>query len=148
MKILFLGANSLDTPQLQIPAELRDVKEEFERAAKRQDIDVRAELAVRPTDLSRLLLGYRPDIVHFSGHGMELRVRTGTTSGTTREFDLPDDSASQDTSSESAILFENSAGHAVLVPLPQPPTPAHPHGVRLIPLQTRRFLQSALLGQR
>lgn len=116
MKILFLGANSLDTPQLQIPAELRDVKEEFERAAKRQDIDVRAELAVRPTDLSRLLLDYRPDIVHFSGHGMELRVRTGTTSSTTREFDLPDDSASHDKSAESAILFVSSAGHAVLVP--------------------------------
>lgn len=116
MKILFLGANALDTPRLQIPAELRDVKEELERAANRKDIDVRAELAVRPTDLSRLLLDYRPDIVHFSGHGMELRVRTGTTGGTTREFDLPDDSAPQNTSAESAILFENSAGYAVPVP--------------------------------
>jgi len=118
MKVLFLGANALDTSRLRIPAELRDVKEEIERAANRKDIDFRAELAVRPTDLSRLLLDDRPDIVHFSGHGMELRVHTAATNGPTREFDAPEkpDETPENKPAESAILLENSAGKAVPVP--------------------------------
>ncbi len=116
MKILFLGANGLDTSRLRLPAELRDVKDEIERAKDRADIEVHAELAVRPVDLSRLLLDQRPDVVHFSGHGMQLQVRAGPASGRTREFDESDDPLIvENAAAESAILLESHQGTSASV---------------------------------
>ena len=59
MKILFLGANGIDTSRLRLGAELRDIQAEIERAQARREIEVRAELAVTPMDLNRLLLAER-----------------------------------------------------------------------------------------
>lgn len=116
MKILFLGANGLDTSRLRIPAELRDVKEELERAKDRKEIEVCAELAVRPVDLSRLLLDHRPDVVHFSGHGMLLRVRPAASAGATREFDAPGDVEAFGPAAPGVVFFEDDGGKAAPVP--------------------------------
>ena len=115
MKILFLGANGLDTSRLRISVELRDVQAELERAKDRKDIDIRAELAVRPVDLSRILLDYRPDVVHFSGHGTLLRVRPES-KRPTREFEPPEDLATANDTGQSAVLLENDDGNATAVP--------------------------------
>lgn len=111
MKILFLGANGLDTSRLRLPAEFRDVKEEIERAKDRPNIEIHAELAVRPIDLSLLLLQQRPDIVHFSGHGLQLQVLPAANAGPTREFDAPDNIVVvENAAPQSAILLENHKG--------------------------------------
>lgn len=107
MKILFLGANGIDTSRLRIGAEFRDVRAEIERVRSSNEIEFRVELAVTPVDLNRLLLDYKPDIVHFSGHGTLVHVEVTPQSSTTREFDPPDE--------QSAILLETREGQAVQV---------------------------------
>lgn len=116
MKILFLGANGLDTSRLQIAAELRKVKGEIERAEKRKNIQVIAELAARPEDLSRLLHDFEPDVVHFSGHGA--RIATPSRSPAIREFDAAietdiDNGKIEGGEKPAAILLENEEGSSV-----------------------------------
>lgn len=116
VKILFLGANGLDTSRLRISTELREVQAEIERAKERRDIVVRAELAVRPADLQRLLLDEKPDVVHFSGHGVALRMPATARAGAKREFEPPGDLPPGRAAPGGAILLENQAGEAALVP--------------------------------
>ena len=70
-KVLFLGANGRDTTRLRLNAEVRDIRQELEAADASQAFQVMAELAVRPTDLQRLLLLHEPNVIHFSGHGLD-----------------------------------------------------------------------------
>ncbi len=116
MKVLFLGANGLDTGRLRIAAELRDVRAEIERAKERKQIDIRAELAIRPVDLSRVLLDEQPDVVHFSGHGVQLRVDASRSPRQTREFAADDDAPEVPPPAESsALLLENQGGGSIAV---------------------------------
>lgn len=98
MKILFIGANGIDTSQLRLGAELRDVRAEIQRAQASSEIEVRAEFAATPIDLNRLLLEYEPDVVHFSGHGKRARK-----------------SSSKRFTSKSVILLETREGHSTPV---------------------------------
>ena len=70
-KVLFLGANGRDTTRLRLNAEVRDIRQELEAADAAHAFQVMVELAVRPTDLQRLLLLHEPDVIHFSGHGLD-----------------------------------------------------------------------------
>ncbi|MDC0745316.1 DUF427 domain-containing protein [Polyangium sp. rjm3] len=106
MRILFLGANGIDTSRLQIGAEFRDVQVEIERARASREIEVHVELAVTPVDLNRLLLDYEPDVVHFSGHGTLVRVGRPLRSGGAREFEPPDEGSTM----QSALLLETRGG--------------------------------------
>jgi CHAT domain-containing protein len=115
LKILFLGANGIDTSRLRIGAELRDVQAEIERARASREIEVRAELAVTPVDLNRLLLEYEPDVVHFSGHGTVLRADAPLQSRATREFEPPDEGLAPESTIQSAILLETREGQAAPV---------------------------------
>ncbi|MFB9628954.1 CHAT domain-containing protein [Nonomuraea helvata] len=69
IKILFLSANPEDTDQLRLDEEARAIDEALRQSEHRDRFDLRSHWAVRIGDLQRLLLRYRPDIVHFSGHG-------------------------------------------------------------------------------
>ncbi|NEQ53153.1 MAG: CHAT domain-containing protein [Leptolyngbya sp. SIO3F4] len=73
IKILILTAN----PQIQgytplrLDAEVRQIEEAIQRSTYRDFFQVVTRLAIRTKDLRQALLDYRPQIVHFSGHGTE-----------------------------------------------------------------------------
>lgn len=70
-KVLFLSANPDDKTQLRLDREIKAIKREVEGAPYGAMLDFRIEWAVTPRQLTRVLLDYEPDIVHFSGHGEE-----------------------------------------------------------------------------
>ncbi|MBD2080620.1 hypothetical protein [Leptolyngbya sp. FACHB-17] len=67
MKILILASNP--RKDLNLDREIRDLKQVIERSHNRQQFEVEDALAVRVGDLQDLLLRYRPQVVHFCGHG-------------------------------------------------------------------------------
>jgi hypothetical protein len=69
IKILFLAANPVNTSQLRLGEEIRSIQAELDRAKYRDRLEIVSHWAVRVGDLSRALLDYKPQIVHFSGHG-------------------------------------------------------------------------------
>lgn len=67
--ILILTANPSDTTRLALDEEVRDIKAKLECSTWRDQFEVIAEGAVRINDLVSALQKYKPQIVHFSGHG-------------------------------------------------------------------------------
>ena len=67
--ILILTANPSDTSRLRLDEEVREIQEGLNLSAGRDSFNVVSQWATRPDDLRRALLKYRPQIVHFSGHG-------------------------------------------------------------------------------
>jgi tetratricopeptide (TPR) repeat protein len=68
-KILILAANPKQTSRLRLDEEVRDIKEGLQRSPQRDKFILQQELAVRSRDIRRAVLGFRPNIIHFSGHG-------------------------------------------------------------------------------
>lgn len=71
IKILFLAANPVDTGRLRLDKEAREIGLQIELGSARDRFVFVPELALRPGDLTRVLLKHKPHIVHFSGHGSE-----------------------------------------------------------------------------
>lgn len=69
LTVLFWAANPIDTDALRLDEEVRTIDERLRASAHRDRFDLRQQWAVRYADLSEGLLRYRPQIVHFSGHG-------------------------------------------------------------------------------
>jgi hypothetical protein len=69
VKILFFGANPPGTESLRIDREIRDIQQAIREGSERDRIKVETEWAVRPSDITRALMGFRPHFVHFAGHG-------------------------------------------------------------------------------
>ena len=71
IKLLVLIANPTLASQapLRLDAEVRLIDEALRRSRHREQFELFTQLATRPIDLRRSLLDYRPQIVHFSGHG-------------------------------------------------------------------------------
>jgi hypothetical protein len=67
--ILVLAANPKNTPPLRLDQEIREIDNGLQRAQKRDEFILKQKLAVRPIDVRRAVLDYKPDIVHFCGHG-------------------------------------------------------------------------------
>jgi len=67
--ILFLSSNPGMTGRILVDEEAREIFEKLEEGPYRDRFELHKYVAVRPTDLQRLLLKYQPQIVHFSGHG-------------------------------------------------------------------------------
>lgn len=68
-KILFLAANPSDTQPLKLDVEIREIDGKILRSEFRDLFKIEQQWAVRVTDIQEHLLRYKPDIVHFSGHG-------------------------------------------------------------------------------
>ncbi|MBD0301792.1 MAG: CHAT domain-containing protein, partial [Tolypothrix sp. T3-bin4] len=68
-KILILSANPKDTDKLRLDKEAREIEIALERAKNRDKFNIVSKWAVRIDDLRRTLLDYKPNIVHFCGHG-------------------------------------------------------------------------------
>ena len=69
MKILFLAANPQSTSRLNLQQETREIQEALDISELSKEFDLIQQWEVRPKDFRRALLRYKPDIVHFSGHG-------------------------------------------------------------------------------
>lgn len=67
--ILLLAANPKGTKSLRLQEEEREVKERL-RLAGYGKIPISSVGATRPKDIQQALLDFRPQIVHFSGHGV------------------------------------------------------------------------------
>ena len=69
IRILFLSANPWTTSRILVDEEAREIFERLQEGPYRSRFELFNHAAIRPIDLQRLLLFYRPHIVHFSGHG-------------------------------------------------------------------------------
>ncbi|BAZ64722.1 hypothetical protein NIES4105_104550 (plasmid) [Calothrix sp. NIES-4105] len=67
--ILILAANPRGTSTLRLDEEVREIDLGLQRAKKRELFDLKQRWAVRIQDVYQALLDYKPQIVHFSGHG-------------------------------------------------------------------------------
>ncbi len=68
-RILFLSANPWTTSRILVDEEAREIFEKIHEGPYRDRFEIHNHPALRPIDLQKLLLKYRPHIVHFSGHG-------------------------------------------------------------------------------
>lgn len=105
IKILFLAANPLDIDRFRLDEEVHAIDEALRRADFRNQFELYSHWAVRVEDLQDLLLRYKPDIVHFSGHGQGTRFV---------HPDSTDKEATYRTSSQ--IVFQDANGQSVPVP--------------------------------
>lgn len=85
--ILFLAANPKNSSPLDLTGEVKGIEEGLQRSQKRDKFVLEQVWAVTPGDVQRAMLDYRPQIVHFSGHG----------------------------AGESDLILENAAGQAQFV---------------------------------
>jgi ribulose bisphosphate carboxylase small subunit len=72
IRTLFLAANPKDTTQLAIDDEIREITYKIRLSEGRDVLEVVSAWAVRPDDLLQYLNQYKPQIVHFSGHGNDI----------------------------------------------------------------------------
>lgn len=68
--ILFLAANPKNSTQLRLDEEMRGIAEGLQRSKKGDTFQLEQQWAVTPRDMRRAILEYKPEIVHFSGHGV------------------------------------------------------------------------------
>ena len=68
-KILFLSANPKETQELELIKEFNDIDAKLRAADKRDEFDLVQRHAISTNGLMEILLRYKPQIVHFSGHG-------------------------------------------------------------------------------
>lgn len=68
--ILILSANPRGTAPLRLDEEVREIKEGMQRSRHRERFVIEYQLAVRPKDVRWAMLNYKPQIVHFCGHGV------------------------------------------------------------------------------
>ncbi|WP_313929254.1 CHAT domain-containing protein [Pseudoxanthomonas sp.] len=67
--ILFLAASPEGEVKLALDREAREIREKIRGAEHRETLHFRTEWAVRPDDLLQYLNEFKPQAVHFSGHG-------------------------------------------------------------------------------
>ncbi|MBP5974326.1 CHAT domain-containing protein [Brasilonema sp. CT11] len=70
--ILVLAANPKSTSRLRLDEEVREIDEGLRRSSRREQFCLEQKWAVRQRDFYRAILDYQPQIIHFSGHGMEV----------------------------------------------------------------------------
>jgi hypothetical protein len=70
-RILFLSANPLDTPPLQLIKECKEIRESIKQARYANEFDFDQWHEVSLEELLRHIRDYNPHIIHFSGHGAE-----------------------------------------------------------------------------
>lgn len=68
-KILVMAANPEYEAQLRLGAEIREIEAGLRAASRRDSFQLVQRLAVRPRDLQQALVGEKPQIAHFCGHG-------------------------------------------------------------------------------
>src|SRR5215831_17326667 len=68
IRILFLGSDPTDQGKVRLGKELEVIRAEL---SKNTSFEIKDRQAVKPKDALTTIMNYKPNIVHFSGHGME-----------------------------------------------------------------------------
>ena len=68
--ILILAANPKGSVPLRLDEEVREIVAGLERSRHRERFVVQYKAAARPRDVRRAMLDYKPQVVHFCGHGV------------------------------------------------------------------------------
>jgi len=69
VSILFVSADPTDSVRLRTGEEMREIQDQLKLASLRDQFKLDVRLSARAHDISQALLDFKPDIVHFSGHG-------------------------------------------------------------------------------
>lgn len=69
IRILFLGANPMDSMRLRLDEEVREIDRALNSATLGSRFELHQKWAVRASEIQSHLLRIRPQILHFSGHG-------------------------------------------------------------------------------
>jgi CHAT domain-containing protein len=109
--ILFLAAKPIDTARLRLDEEIREIEVGLQRSKHRDRFELKQQWAVRPGDLQQAMLDCKPQIVHFSGHGINRSIDNAQPLEAMRKL-LPVERV--DTFEEGLIL-EDQVGQAKLV---------------------------------
>jgi uncharacterized caspase-like protein len=107
--ILVLAANPTDLTGLALSPEIREIEESLDRSDNRHLFEVKPCLAVRPQDLRRALLKFKPQIVHFCGHGTNGSESNSVDGESRRDIVIPDES------NQGGIFLEDETGKSRLV---------------------------------
>jgi hypothetical protein len=67
--VLILAANPKGTSRLRLDEEVREIDAGLQRSGRRDQFNLVQRWAVRPRDVYRAMLDFKPQIVHFCGHG-------------------------------------------------------------------------------
>lgn len=88
IRILFLSANPWTTRRISVDEEEREIFERLQEGPHRDKFQLHNHAAIRSIDLQRLLMTYKPHIVHFSGHGsMQHKLILGGKPGRGKQVD-------------------------------------------------------------
>ena len=71
VRVLFLAANPAETTRLRLDREIQAIGRALQASGLHDRFELQQTWAVGPAEIQDSLLRYRPDIVHFSGHGEE-----------------------------------------------------------------------------
>ena len=110
-KILFLAANPKNSASLRLDEEVREIDEGLIRAKQRDQFELTQKWAVRPRDVQRAMLDLKPQIVHFSGHGVEVETPCDRAQNGDRKLTAIADSNTL----PEGLMFEDETGQAKLV---------------------------------
>ena len=87
-RILFLSANPWTTSRILVDEEAREIFEKLQEGSSRDKFELQNHAATRVIDLQRLLMTYKPHIVHFSAHGSKRhKIILGGNRGRGKEVD-------------------------------------------------------------
>ncbi|MEZ4775770.1 MAG: COR domain-containing protein [Bacteroidia bacterium] len=100
--ILFLAANPSETAHLQLARECREIDNGLARASHRLEFKLEQKWAVTPRDFRRALMNFKPEFVHFSGHGTHLGKTAG--GADSRSFDWEENPLG-------GLVFEDESGN-------------------------------------
>jgi hypothetical protein len=109
-KILILAANPLNTVQLRLEKEVSEIRTTLQLSANRDRFAIEARGAVSPDDLQQYMYNLKPQIVHFSGHGLGGTAGNGESLGT-RHIGVVD----APNSAPEGLVLENEIGQSKLV---------------------------------
>jgi CHAT domain-containing protein len=88
VRILLLSANPSNTSRIRVDQEAHEIFERLEEGSRRDAFDLIPFQALRAGELQRVLMKYKPRIVHFSGHGsFEKKIITEGAGAKGKKFD-------------------------------------------------------------
>jgi hypothetical protein len=86
-RILVLAANPWDTERLGLDEECREISALWEKGVDEEKFEIRHVPAARSEDLLNKLQAFKPNIVHFSGHGEVESLLFADDEGNTHKID-------------------------------------------------------------
>lgn len=109
--ILFLAANPSDTEPLVLIEEYKKIKEKLERSSDREQFELELAPEVRVGEFLDKMLEIKPQIVHFSGHGIGFLEQEQDKDSSDRKLSYQPEDAEK----PEGIVFEDEHNQTKLV---------------------------------